>query len=77
MEVDEEPGQPERQHKHISGTPNAPGYELAGSGKTHALGCHAAEVCPEDQAEQNDARYIGKMTEGRRSFAAGERSRPS
>src|SRR5438552_4121571 len=42
---------------------HAPGDEHAGSGQARALGCHAAEACPEDQAEQNDAQCVDGMTE--------------
>ena len=63
IEVGEERRQPERQSKQVTGARHAPGDELAGPGKPHALGCHAADACPKDQAEQNDAEGIGRMTE--------------
>src|SRR5262249_56066612 len=62
IELDEQRGQPERQRKQVRDTCHAPGYELAGPGKVHALGCHAAEACPEDQAEQNDTQRVGGLT---------------
>jgi len=31
--------------------------------KAHALGCHAAEACQKDQAEQNDTKRVDGMTE--------------
>ena len=62
VEVDQE-RQPERQRKQVGGSRHAPGDEHAGSGKVHALGRHAAEACPEDQAEQNDTERIDGMTE--------------
>jgi hypothetical protein len=67
--------QPERQRKLVSGTRHAPGHKLAGSVQAHALGCHAAQACPKDQAEQNDTERVDGMTE--KEFAAGEQSRSS
>src|SRR4030095_6797662 len=49
IELGEERGQPERQSKQVAGARHAPDYELAGPGKPHALGCHAAEARPKDQ----------------------------
>ena len=62
IEVEQE-RQPERQRKQISGSRHAPGHKLAGSVKAHALGCHAAEACPKDQAEQDDTERVDGMTE--------------
>ena len=63
IEVGEERGQPERQRKQVGGARHAPDDEPAGAGELHALGCHAAETRPKDQAEQDDAEGIGGMTE--------------
>jgi hypothetical protein len=62
IEVEQE-RQPERQRKQISGTRHAPGYKLASSVEAHALGCHAAEACPKDQAEQDDTERVDGMAE--------------